>query len=366
MRTVCLIPGDGVGQEVIPAAAQVLAALLPGLRFVEADAGWDCFQRRGTALPDATIEAVASADGTLFGATQSPNEVVKGYRSPILALRKQFDLYANLRPTTSLAPGGPQLDFLIVRENTEGLYAGRERREGDDTAIAERIITRQASQRIARVAFEQVQRRAASRRSNKHLPNTAEAGYAIRNTCPTPQVLGSELTIVHKANVLKLTDGLFREACLAVAAEYPAVRVQEMLVDTAAMWLVKDPARFDVIVTTNLFGDILSDLASGLVGGPGVAPSANLGAGRVAVCEPVHGSAPDIAGRGLANPIGAILSAAMLLDHWGGSALGDRVRRAVGATVAAGIVSPDLGGSASTSQVTEDICRRVVADAGQC
>ncbi len=344
MRTVCLIPGDGVGQEVIPAAAKVLVALLPGLRFVEADAGWDCFQRRGTALPDATIEAVANADGTLFGATQSPSQVVKGYRSPILALRKQFDLYANLRPTTSLLPGGPELDFLIVRENTEGLYAGQERWEGEDTAIAERVITRRASERIARVAFEQARRRAASRRGNKH---------------------DTELTIVHKANVLKLTDGLFREACLTVAKEYPEVTVREMLVDTAAMWLVKDPTRFDVIVTTNLFGDILSDLASGLVGGLGVAPSANLGAGRAAVCEPVHGSAPDIAGKGLANPIGAILSAAMLLDHWGEFALGDRVRRAVGATVAAGIVTPDLGrlASASTSQVTEDICARVAENA---
>ena len=149
MPTVCLIPGDGVGQEVIPAAAQVMRAVVPGLQFIDADAGWDCFLRTGTALPDATIEAVAAADGALFGATQSPNEVVPGYRSPILALRKRFDLYANLRPTNSLLPDGPQLDFLIVRENTEGLYAGQERTEGTDTAIAERIITRHASERIA-------------------------------------------------------------------------------------------------------------------------------------------------------------------------------------------------------------------------
>ena len=163
MPTVCLIPGDGVGQEVIPAAAQVMRAVMPGLQFIDADAGWDCFLRTGTALPDATVEAVAAADGALFGATQSPNEVVPGYRSPILALRKRFDLYANLRPTNSLLPDGPQLDFLIVRENTEGLYAGRERAEGADTAIAERVITRQASERIARVAFEQAQ--ATSRKS---------------------------------------------------------------------------------------------------------------------------------------------------------------------------------------------------------
>ena len=178
MPTVCLIPGDGVGQEVIPAAAQVMRAVMPDLRFVDADAGWDCFLRTGTALPDATVEAVAAADGALFGATQSPNEVVPGYRSPILALRKRFDLYANLRPTNSLLPDGPQLDFLIVRENTEGLYAGRERAEGADTAIAERVITRQASERIARVAFEQARQRAANR--EMQIANSKSANQQIQ------------------------------------------------------------------------------------------------------------------------------------------------------------------------------------------
>jgi homoisocitrate dehydrogenase len=354
MPTICLIPGDGVGQEVIPAAAQVMRAVMPGLRFVDADAGWDCFLRTGTALPDATVEAVAAADGTLFGATQSPNEVVPGYRSPILALRKRFDLYANLRPTTSLLPDRPQLDFLIVRENTEGLYAGRERSEGADTAIAERVITRQASERIARVAFEQARMRAAKRKVqmvNQQVSKSANQQAQL----PASSIQLPTVTVVHKANVLKLTDGLFRQACLTVAKEYPDVTVKEMLVDAAAMWLVKDPHRFDVIVTTNLFGDILSDEASGLIGGLGVAPSANVGAGRVAVCEPVHGSAPDIAGKGIANPVGAILSAAMLFDHWGEAAHGDRVRRAVAETVAAGIVTPDLGGRATTTQVTEAI-----------
>ena len=149
MTMICLIPGDGVGQEVIPAAARVLAAIRPDLSFVQADAGWDCFERCGTALPEATLDAVSAADATLFGATQSPSTVVAGYRSPILALRKHFDLYANLRPTATLLPGQPAVDLLIVRENTEGLYSGRERREGD-TAIAERVITRTASERIAR------------------------------------------------------------------------------------------------------------------------------------------------------------------------------------------------------------------------
>jgi homoisocitrate dehydrogenase len=335
MTTICLIPGDGVGQEVIPAAARVLAAIRPDLSFVQADAGWDCFERCGTALPEATVAAVAAADATMFGATQSPSTVVAGYRSPILALRKRFDLYANLRPTATLLPGQPKVDLLIVRENTEGLYSGRERRDGD-TAIAERVITRAASERIARTAFEQ-----ARRRSTLH-------------PARSPRV-----TIVHKANVLKLTDGLFRECCLAVADEYPDVVVDEMLVDAAAMWLVKAPARFDVIVTTNLFGDILSDLAAGLVGGLGVAPSANVGAGQVAVFEPVHGSAPDIAGRGLANPIGAILSAALLLEHLGDGESAGRVARAVAETVAAGIFTADLSGTANTREVTDAICQRL-------
>jgi homoisocitrate dehydrogenase len=399
MPTICLIPGDGVGQEVIPAAARVLAAVAPDLEFVEAEAGWSCFERHGTALPDATLAAVAAADGTLFGATQSPNEVIPGYRSPILALRRYFDLYANLRPILANVPGtlshalanlqrkddladrsevpgrwmdsalanvpgtlshglinlqrpdhlqdglevpGTGIDMLIVRENTEGLYAGRERRDGD-TAIAERVITRRASERIARVAFEQARHRAASHKSFQDPTNLP--------------IYQPTVTIVHKANVLKLTDGLFREACLDVAKEYPDVTANELLVDAAAMWLVKEPTRFDVIVTTNLFGDILSDLAAGLVGGLGVAPSANIGAGRVAVFEPVHGSAPDIAGQGIANPVGAILSAAMLLEHIGRPDAANRVRQAVTATLADGIMTADLGGTATTELVTKAVIR---------
>lgn len=355
MPTICLIPGDGVGQEVIPAAAQVLAAVAPDLTFVEAEAGWECFLRRGTALPDETLAAVAAADATLFGATQSPSTVVEGYRSPILALRRHFDLYANLRPVagrvqfpgTCEVPGNSgAVDLLIVRENSEGLYAGRERRDGD-TAIAERVITRRASQRIARVAFEKARQRAARRAP---IVNSPIHHFPINH-----------LTIVHKANVLKLTDGLFRETCLEVARDYPDIVVNEMLVDAAAMWLVKDPAHFDVVVTTNLFGDILSDLAAGLVGGLGVAPSANIGAGRVAVFEPVHGSAPDIAGRGLANPVGAILSAAMLLEHIGRTEAAGQVRRAVAETLVHGIITADLGGAATTGQMVAAVVQSLSA-----
>ncbi|MBI3242606.1 MAG: isocitrate/isopropylmalate dehydrogenase family protein [Chloroflexi bacterium] len=324
-KTIVLIPGDGVGKEVIPAAAEVLAALGLGFKFVEAQAGFEHFQKTGNAIPDETLAEVEAAGVALFGATSSPSTSVPGYRSPILALRKTFDLYANLRPTFSL-PGKfsrPNVNLLIVRENTEGLYAGRERREGD-TAIAERVVTVRGSERIARAAFELARKKK------------------------------SQVTIVHKANVLKLTDGLFRECCLRVAAEFPEVKVSEMLVDAMAMRLMRDPENFEVIVTTNLFGDILSDEASALMGGLGVAPSANVGA-RVAVFEPVHGSAPDIAGQGVANPIGAILSAGMLLDHLGHVEAADRVRRAVMATLVAGVMTKDLGGQATTKEVTRKV-----------
>jgi homoisocitrate dehydrogenase len=339
MPTICLIPGDGVGREVIPAAAELLAVVAPDLSFVEADAGWDCFQRRGDALPAETVAAVAASDGALFGATQSPSGPVAGYSSPILALRRRFDLYANLRPAATLLPGGRPLDLLVVRENTEGLYSGRERMDDADTAVAERVITRRASERIMRAACEWARRRATDGRP--------------------PHV-----TIVHKANVLKVSDGLFRSACRETAAAFSDVQVDEMLVDACAMWLVKDPARFDVLVTTNLFGDILSDLTAGLIGGLGVAPSANVGDGPVAVCEPVHGSAPDIAGRGCANPVGAVLSAAMLLDHLGRADAGARLRAATTAVLAAGALTPDLGGRASTAEVTASI-RRHLEDAGR-
>ena len=333
MTTICLIPGDGVGKEVIPAAGRVLSAVLPAARFIEADAGWECFQRTGSALPEATLAAVTASDAAIFGATQSPSGGAPGYASPILVLRRHLDLFANLRPTRRMLPEDPTMDLLIVRENTEGLYSGRERREGD-TAFAERVITRAASTRIARRAFEEARRRATSRRA--------------------------KVTIVHKANVLKVSDGLFRECCLEVAQDFSEVQFEEMLVDAAAMWLAKNPARFDVIVTTNLFGDILSDLAAGLAGGLGMAPSANIGARGTPVFEPVHGSAPDIAGRGLANPIGAVLSAAMMLDYLGHEAAAGRVRAAVQATLDDGLRTPDIGGAATTTRMSDAICARLV------
>jgi homoisocitrate dehydrogenase len=343
MIKVCLISGDGVGREVIPAAAEALAALSLDIQFTQAQAGYEYFLRSGNAIPDETLADVEAAGIALFGATSSPSTVIDGYRSPILAMRKAFDLYANLRPVFSL-PGEfsrPEVDLLVVRENTEGLYAGRERREGD-TAIAERVVTARGSERIARAAFEQARKRQVRR----------EAAHSLNVDKRSARV-----TIVHKANVLKLTDGLFREICLKVAAEFPEVEAGEMLVDAMAMRLVRDPQNFDVLVTTNLFGDILSDEASALMGGLGVAPSANLGS-RVAVFEPVHGSAPDIAGKGIANPLGAIFSAAMLLEYAGQDKAAERLTAAVTSAIKAGVMTPDLGGHATTAEVT----RRIIAE----
>lgn len=282
-HTITVIPGDGIGQEVIPAAVRVLESLGLPLTFCYADAGFATFEQTGDALPSETLRLCEDSDAILFGATQSPMTKVEGYSSPILSLRRRFELFANLRPAVK-----DEIDLLIVRENTEGLYSRRERVEdGGETAIAERVITARASERIVHAACEQAMKRR------------------------------GKLTIVHKANVLKETCGLFRRVALEVTAAYPQLTVDEVLVDTAAMLLVQNPARFDVIVTTNLFGDILSDLAAGLTGGLGIAPSANVGVGKPAVFEPVHGSAPDIAGKGVADPRAAILSAAMMLDWLG-------------------------------------------------
>jgi homoisocitrate dehydrogenase len=335
IHTICLIPGDGIGQEVVPAAAEVLQLLGLDLTFVEAQAGFACFEQHGSALPEATLALARKSDAVLFGATSSPSTIVEGYSSPILALRREFDLYANLRPVYSL-PGAfsqPGIDLLIVRENTEGLYSGRERRDGD-TAIAERVITRTGSERIVRVACEKAMQRSELR-------------------CRPPV-----LTIVHKANVLKLTDGLFRDCALKVAEEFPAIKVNELLVDSAAMKLVKFPQSLDVLVTTNLFGDILSDEASALVGGLGVAASASLGSGTP-VFEPVHGSAPDIAGQGISNPVGALLSSALMLETLHEPDAAGRLRQAVLDTLASGLFTTDLGGMATTRQFTGTVCARL-------
>jgi homoisocitrate dehydrogenase len=332
----CVIPGDGVGQEVLPCAVEVLRQVVPTIETVAADAGWDCFQRTGNALPDKTKLQIAECGAALFGAVSSPSKKVEGYRSPIIQMRQHFDLFANLRPTRILwsraarLMGKPQtVDLILVRENTQGLYAGRERMQGDE-AIAERVITRAASERIGKVAFD-----LATKRERKHV------------------------TIVHKANILPVTDGVFRDAVRAVGEGYPEVSISEVLVDTAAMLLASKPAQFDVLVTTNLFGDILSDVASVWGGGMGVAPALNIGA-TVAIAEPVHGSAPDIAGKGIANPAGAILSTALLLrHHWQQPDAALRIENAVFAALESGVCTPDLGGQATTREAMDAVLTRL-------
>lgn len=334
---IAMIPGDGIGVEVVEAAADVLDKLEADFTFEWLEAGWATFLAQGTALPEETVIRVRRCDGALFGAVSSPSERVEGYSSPIIALRRQLDLYGNLRPARSvpIEDSRSNVDLLIVRENTEGLYVKQERLSDDgERAVADRVITRSASVRIAHLAFEQAVRRA-------------------DQTDREPMV-----TVAHKANVLSVTDGLFRECCLAVAADYPDVRCEEQLVDSLAYRLIREPERYDVIVAPNLYGDILSDEAAALVGGLGIAPSANVGE-RFMLVEPVHGSAPDIAGQGIANPIAAILSAALLLRHLGDAVSASAVESAVTEVMQQGIVTPDLGGRSTTSQVTKAIITRL-------
>ncbi|UJJ30494.1 isocitrate/isopropylmalate family dehydrogenase [Halopseudomonas maritima] len=303
MKRLCVIAGDGIGPEVVPVAVDALQRLLPGLRTCEADAGWGCFERTGTSVPQATLDLMKSCGAGIFGAVSSPSHAVAGYRSAILTLRQALALNCNLRPVRSWPVISPQpnIDMLILRENSEGLYVGRERMDGEGCALAERQITRRASEQLAQ--------------------RTAEVA-ALRNA--------RRITLVHKANVLPLTCGLFRDSARQVLAQagWDAC-VDERLVDVAALQLVASPEQFDLIATTNLFGDILSDLACHWSGGLGTAPSLNWGEG-IALAEPVHGSAPDIAGTGRANPLAALLSAALLLRyHWQLPALADQLEAAV-------------------------------------
>lgn len=337
----CVIEGDGIGHEVIPAAVQVLQAARPDVEIIRADAGWDCFLQCGTSVPDTTLSAIRECGAALFGAVSSPSRKVPGYRSAILTMRQALDLYANLRPVRSLPQVSPRpgIDLLVVRENTEGMYAGRERLENEhdpeaQTAIAERVITRRASQRLA------------------------------ERTLALMQQLGRrKLTIVHKANVLPLTDGLFRDTVRQVIEQgspsSAPVEIDELLVDIAALKMVAEPERYDVIITTNLFGDILSDEASYWMGGMGLAPSINWGA-SAALAEPVHGSAPDIAGKGIANPIAAILSAALLVRYaWNDAQTASRIENAVSSALAKDLVIEN--GRVSTENTTAGITQAVLA-----
>ncbi len=325
MKKIAVIPGDGIGKEVMEAAMLVLQKLDLPFEYEYYEAGDEAFERYGAALPEETLEGCKKSDAVLFGAAGETAADV------IVRLRQELQTYANVRPARAIKGVKclyPNLDIVIVRENTECLYLGIEF-EVDGVAEAVRIISRKASERIARFAFE-----LAKREGRK------------------------KVAALHKANVMKKTCGMFRDVCRAVASEYPDIAFEEYYIDAACMYLVMNPYRFDVIVTTNMFGDIVSDLAAGLVGGLGLAPSANIGE-RWAIFEPVHGAAFDIAGKGIANPTAMILTACMMLRHFGYLEEAKRVERAVEETIASGKCTPDLGGRLGTMEFAKEIAGRL-------
>ncbi len=330
---VTLIEGDGIGPEIARATLQCIEACGGSIEWEPAKAGMGAIETDKDPLPQATIDSIAANQLALKGPLSTP--VGGGYRSVNVALRQHFDLYANVRPARTLA-GVPcrfsDVDLVTVRENTEGLYAGIEHYIGPGRMAAESIavITRHGAKRVVEYAFD----------------------YATKHN-------RKKVTVVHKANILKMSNGLFLEVAREVAKGYPDIACTDMIVDASAMNLVTSPERFDVIVTTNLFGDILSDLTAGLIGGLGVAPAANVGDGGCAIFEAVHGTAPDIAGQGIANPSGLLLSAAMLLDHVDQGDAGDRLRKGVYAALADDATrTRDLGGNANTEEFTKAVIRQ--------
>ncbi|KIH91858.1 hypothetical protein SPBR_01815 [Sporothrix brasiliensis 5110] len=359
-----LIPGDGIGKEVIPAGRRILEALPASLglkfSFVDLQAGFETFETTGAALPDATVETLKKeCDGALFGAVSSPSTAVKGYSSPIVALRKKLDLYANVRPVKTAAgeKGVKPVDMVIVRENTEDLYVKEERTFDDASGrggkVAEAIkrISEHASHRIATMAGEIALRRQKIR--------DAEAASGGRTTSIHARPM---VTITHKSNVLSQTDGLFRStarAALAAPRFSSGVTVEEQIVDSMVYKLFRQPEYYDVIVAPNLYGDILSDGAAALVGSLGLVPSANVGE-TFAIGEPCHGSAPDIQGQGIANPIATLRSTALMLEFLNEEAAAAKIYAAVDANLAEGkLLSPDLGGTAKTEEVFQDVVRRL-------
>lgn len=329
MYKLAIISGDGIGQEVMTACEYMLDKLDLEFSFEYGEAGFECFNKNGTTLPEETIKTANKSDAVLFGASTS----TPGQPSPIINLRKALNVYANIRPIKSCKGVNcirDDIDFVIVRENTEGLYSQNE--YGDcEKMIAERVITRKASERISKAAFNLCLKRGQSK-----------------------------VTCVHKSNVLKKTDGVFKESFYKVAKDYPQIKTEDYYVDAMAMYLITQPQNFDVIVSTNLFGDIISDESAGLVGGLGLAPSGNIG-DHNGLFEPVHGSAPDIAGKNIANPCSMILSAAMMLDYLGEWETSNDIKNAVEKVIAdCKIRTPDLGGDACTMDVTKAIVKELI------
>jgi isocitrate dehydrogenase (NAD+) len=333
-----LIPGDGIGPEIVDAVDAILGAVGSPFAWDLQHGGLAGIERNGDPLPEETLNSIRRTKLALKGPLTTP--VGGGFRSVNVRLREEFGLYANLRPVRTMIPGGryENIDIVLVRENLEGLYVAFEHYipVGDDphaVAISSGVNTRAEGKRIAKFAFD----------------------YAVRHG-------RKKVTLVHKANVLKALTGLFLEAGREVAKEYDGrVQVDDRIVDACAMQLVMNPWQFDVIVTTNLFGDILSDQLAGLVGGLGMAPGANIGE-NAAIFEAVHGSAPDIAGKGVANPLALLLAACLMLEHVGLADHADRIRKAMESTVREDRVhTPDLGGKASTKQFVDAMVRRIAA-----
>jgi len=328
---VTLIPGDGIGPEVAGAARRVIDATGVDINWEVVEAGEGVMAEYGTPLPDYVLDSIKKNKVALKGPVTTP--VGKGFRSVNVTLRQALNLYANVRPAKTF-PGINSrysgVDLVIFRENTEDLYAGVEHKVGNDAAESIKIITRAASERICRYAFE----------------------YAKREG-------RKKVTAVHKANIMKLSDGLFLECARKVAAEYPEIEFEDIIVDAMCMHLVQNPENFDCLVLPNLYGDIVSDLCAGLVGGLGVAPGANIGEDG-AVFEAVHGSAPQIAGQNKANPMAIILSGAMMLGHLGEPEAANRVVKAVEAVLSEGkALTGDLGGTAGTSEMAEAIIAKI-------
>ena len=329
---ICVLPGDGIGPEVIDCARQVLEALKdtedgPGFQFDEHLVGADAFEASGEAITDAVIDECKAADAVLVGAMDVAR-LPANARQPLRTLRQSLEVGASIRPARTFAGVEARcdhIDTLVVREVTEGIYSGIEYAAGPDAACSVRLITRGASTRTAKIAFAEAQKR---RR---------------------------KVTAVHKLGALKLTDSLFLEACRDVGKDYPDVEFETRNIDACALEMVRHPEEFDVILATNTFGDILSDIAAGLACGLGLAPSGCVGE-RWAYFEPVHGTAPDIAGKGIANPLAAILSAALMVRHLGELKSADRIEQAVEAVLAAGAPrTGDLGGDAGSAEVRDAV-----------
>ena len=329
MYNIAIISGDGIGKEVMNACEYLLDKIDLDFSFEYGQAGFECFNNAGTTLPEETVKIANKSDAVLFGASTS----TPGQPSPIINLRKELNVYANIRPIKSYKGVNcirDDIDFVIVRENTEGLYSQVEYGD-DEKMIAERHITKKASERISKAAFNLCIKRG----QNK-------------------------VTCVHKSNVLKKTDGVFKESFYKIAENYPQIAAEDYYVDAMAMYLISQPQNFDVIVSSNLFGDILSDESAGLVGGLGLAPSGNIG-DHNGLFEPVHGSAPDIAGKHIANPCSMILSASMMLDYLGEWEISNDIKNAVEKVIAeCKIRTPDLGGNATTIEITKAIVKELI------